>query len=59
MAITPVYSCRSADGKTFERVRRARTRWNVMKLVTMMLVETVRKVEADQSFALSVTGLSM
>jgi hypothetical protein len=30
-----------------------------MKLVTMMLVETVRKVEADQSFALSVTGLSM
>ena len=36
----------SADGRTLPRLRRARRRWNVIKLVTIMLVETVSKVDA-------------
>jgi hypothetical protein len=46
MAITLVYIRISADGRTLARARRARRSRNVIKLVTMMLVDTVRKVEA-------------
>ena len=55
MATTPVYTRTSTDGKSFEKIPRAQSRRNVMRLVTMILVITVRKVEAEEIFDL-VTG---
>jgi hypothetical protein len=46
MAITPVWTLLSADGRIFARARRARRSRNVIRLVTTILVDTVRKVEA-------------
>ena len=57
MATTPVYWRISFDGKSFDKALRARRRWNVIRPVTMMLVETVSKLEAEAYATMLRVGL--
>jgi hypothetical protein len=59
MEMTPMYSRASAVGKSFESVWRARSSRNVIILVTMKFVATVRKVDAAEYLEASTPVVSV